>query len=58
MSGSTLINGIGAILVAVLTAALLPLLNIDFGGDLNGAICGIAGGVFFIWIQNRKPVNK
>ena len=58
MNGSTIINGLGAILIAALTAGLLPILNVDFGGDINGALCGIAGAGFFMWIQNRKPSTK
>jgi len=58
MSGSTIINGLGAILIAALTAGLLQVLNVDFGPDINGALCGIAGAAFFMWIQNRQPSTK
>ncbi|MFC1684014.1 hypothetical protein ACFL0R_00880 [Pseudomonadota bacterium] len=54
MSGSIIINGLGAILIAALTGGLLQIFNVDFGGDINGALCGIAGAAFFMWIQNRQ----
>lgn len=58
MSGSTIVNGIGAILIAFLMAGLLQVLNVDFGPDINGALCGVSGAGFFMWLQNRQPSTK
>jgi membrane associated rhomboid family serine protease len=49
-----IVNVVGAVVVAALTGVLLNLLQLDFGADTNGAISGIAGGMFFMWIMNRK----
>lgn len=56
--GSTIVNGVSAILIALLMAGLLQVLNMDFGPDINGAICGLSGAGFFMYMQNRKPATK
>lgn len=53
-----ILNAIGAVVVAALTGVLLTVLQLDFGADTNGAISGIAGGMFFMWIMNRKSSNQ